>query len=70
MDVKTWQGTEITIKVDYDRCSGKGECADGCPSAVYELQSDKTVPVNIDACIACCACVSTCPEIAIDHSAC
>ena len=70
MDIKTWEGAEVTIKVDYDRCSGKGECVESCPSAVYELQSGKSVPVNIDACIECCGCVSICPEIAIEHSAC
>jgi ferredoxin len=41
MDIKTWEGEEVTIKVDYDKCSGKGECADACPSSVYEVQGGK-----------------------------
>jgi NAD-dependent dihydropyrimidine dehydrogenase PreA subunit len=28
------------------------------------------VPVNIDECIECCACVENCPEGAIEHSSC
>ena len=31
---------------------------------------DLGVPVNIDECVECCTCVETCPEGAIDHSAC
>ena len=70
MSIKTWQSDAVTIKVDYDKCTGQGECADGCPSEVYELQGSKTVPVQIDDCIECCACVEACPEGAIIHSAC
>ncbi len=70
MDIKTWEGTEVTIKVDYDKCSGKGECTGSCPSSVYELQGGKAVPVNINECIECCTCVTVCPEGAIEHSAC
>ena len=70
MAIKTWKSDAVTIKVDNDKCKGHGECVDECPSEVYELQDDKTVPVQIDACIECCACVEGCPEGAIDHSAC
>lgn len=70
MDIKTWQSEVVTIKVDYDKCEGHGECVDSCPSDVYELDNDKTVPVNINDCIECCTCVEVCPEGAIDHSAC
>jgi len=70
MDIKTWEGEEVAIKVDYDKCSGKGECAESCPSSVYELQDGKAVPVNINECIECCTCVTVCPEGAIEHSAC
>ncbi len=70
MSIKQWQSNAVTIKVDYDKCTGHAECVDACPSEVYELQNDKAVPVQIDDCIECCACVEACPEGAIIHSAC
>ena len=70
MHIKTWQGNEVTIKVDYDLCNGSAECVDSCPSSVYALQAGKTVPVDINECVECCTCVSVCPEDAIEHSAC
>ncbi len=70
MSTKEWQGEIVTIKVDYEKCTGKGECADSCPSSVYEVKEGKAVVVNIDECIECCTCVDVCPENAIEHSAC
>ncbi len=69
MSVKEWTSGEVTIKIDYEKCIGHGDCAEGCPSSVYELQDGKAVPVNIGECIQCCACVRNCPEEAIQHSA-
>ena len=68
--LKMWKSGTVTIKVDYDKCQGHGDCADACPPEVYELSDGKTVPINIDECVECCTCVETCPEGAIDHSAC
>jgi NAD-dependent dihydropyrimidine dehydrogenase PreA subunit len=70
VNIKTWRSDTVTIKVDYDKCQGHGECADACPSEVYDLQDGKTVPIKIDDCIECCTCVETCPEGAIIHSSC
>jgi NAD-dependent dihydropyrimidine dehydrogenase PreA subunit len=70
MGIKEWKGQEVTIKVDYDKCLGHGECVAVCPSSVYELTDNKAVPVNINDCIQCCSCVASCPEHAIEHSAC
>lgn len=70
MDIKEWSSDEVTIRVDYDKCTGKAECVDNCPADVYELQSDKAVPVDIQGCIECCTCVEVCPEGAIEHSSC
>jgi NAD-dependent dihydropyrimidine dehydrogenase PreA subunit len=70
MNVKEWSGGDVTIKIDYDKCIGSSDCADGCPSSVYEVKDGKAVPVNIVECIQCCACVQACPEGAITHSAC
>jgi len=70
MTIKEWPGDGITIKVDYDKCKGHGECVDNCPADVYELQDEKAVPVGIEGCVQCCTCVSVCPEGAIAHSEC
>ncbi len=48
MDIKTWKSDTVTIRVDYDNCQGHRDCADACPSEVYELTDGKTVPVNIE----------------------
>lgn len=70
MDIRTWEGEKVTIKVDYDKCNGNGSCAEICPTNVYEVQKGKTVPIAIDECIECCACVENCPMEAIEHSSC
>lgn len=70
MDIKEWQGDLITIKVDYDKCSGHGECVRACPGEVYELKDGKTVAVSVFDCVECCTCIEVCPEGAIEHSSC
>lgn len=70
MAVKKWASDMVTIKVDYDRCKGHGDCVDSCPGEVYELKDSKAVPANINDCVECCTCVQVCPENAIDHSSC
>ena len=67
MAIKTWQSVAVTIKVDYDKCKGHGDCADQCPAEVYEIENGKAVPANIDDCV---ECVQVCPEEAIEHSSC
>lgn len=52
-------------EVDNDKCIGCGECIDVCPSDVYEMQDDKSVPVNAEECIGCEACLEACEQDAI-----
>jgi NAD-dependent dihydropyrimidine dehydrogenase PreA subunit len=52
-------------EVDAEKCIGYGECVEVCPVDVYELQDDKSVPVNADECIGCESCVEACPQEAI-----
>jgi len=52
-------------KVDLDKCSGCGTCADVCPNEVFEVADDKSQVVRPDDCTACEQCVSECPEEAI-----
>jgi len=52
-------------EVDKEKCIGCEECVDVCPSDVYEMQDDKSVPVNPDECIGCEACLEACEQDAI-----
>ncbi len=70
MAVKEFKSENITIKIDYEKCDGDGECVNVCPSSVYEVVDGKSVANNIEECIECCACVSACPNEAIEHSSC
>ena len=70
MTVNEWKSDAVTIRVDYDKCTGRGECVDSCPSEVYDLVDGKAVPARIDGCIECCTCVAVCPEKTITHSSC
>lgn len=51
--------------VDSNKCEGCGECVDVCPSEVFEMQDDKSVPVNADECLGCESCVEVCEAGAI-----
>ncbi len=61
---------EVTIRIDYDKCDGCGDCVEICPTEVYELVEGKATAPNIAECIECCACVEACPKGAIEHDAC
>ncbi|HDM10314.1 MAG: 4Fe-4S dicluster domain-containing protein [Deltaproteobacteria bacterium] len=52
-------------EVDADKCIGCGECMEVCPVDVYELQDEKSVPVNAEECLGCESCVEVCESEAI-----
>jgi NAD-dependent dihydropyrimidine dehydrogenase PreA subunit len=61
------------VKVDWKKCNGDGVCVTVCPVNVFELQNlkdypdtQKSVPVREQDCIACMACVTSCPTQAIE----
>ncbi len=70
MDIREFKSGDIVIKIDYDKCKGHAECKEACPAGVYELVDGKAQATNVQDCIECCACVSVCPEGAIEHSSC
>ncbi len=53
------------VTVDNDKCIGCGECVDVCPVEVYELQNEKSVPVNAEECVGCESCIEVCEQEAI-----
>jgi NAD-dependent dihydropyrimidine dehydrogenase PreA subunit len=53
------------IIVDSEKCIGCGECIDICPVEVYELQDEKSVPVNVEECVGCESCMEVCEQEAI-----
>jgi ferredoxin len=54
----------MAAKVDPEKCTGCGACADECPTDAIEMKDDKAV-VNEDECVDCGACVDVCPSEAI-----
>ena len=48
-----------------DKCVGFGECIDVCPVEVFELQDEKSLPVNAEECLGCESCIEVCEEGAI-----
>ena len=53
------------VNVDPDKCEGCEECVDVCPVEVFEMEDDKSVPVNADECLGCESCVEVCEPGAI-----
>jgi NAD-dependent dihydropyrimidine dehydrogenase PreA subunit len=51
--------------VDKDKCNGCGDCAEMCPSEVYQIEEDKSNPIHPEDCIECWACVNQCPTESI-----
>jgi tetrahydromethanopterin S-methyltransferase subunit A len=60
----------VKVKVDEDKCSGCGICADICPEGIYELRTTServlAVPVGEEKCSRCRACKEKCPQGAIE----
>jgi NAD-dependent dihydropyrimidine dehydrogenase PreA subunit len=53
------------VEVDSQKCIGCEECVNICPVDVYEMQNEKSVPVNVAECIGCESCVEVCEQGAI-----
>ena len=68
--IKEFKEGNITIKVDYSKCTGLGECVTACPVEIFEVVNGKATVKNLADCIECCACVNACPNKAIEHSSC
>ena len=53
------------VEVDGEKCIGCEECVDTCPSDVFEMKDEKSVPVNAEECIGCESCIEVCEQDAI-----
>jgi len=67
---KDFEEGDIKITIDYEKCTGSGECVTGCPVDIIEVIDGKAKVKDVGECIECCACVSSCPNDAIEHSSC
>jgi len=55
-------------EVDAEKCICCSECVEVCPVDVYEIQDEKSVPINAEECIGCESCIEVCEQDAITVS--
>ncbi|SFR07872.1 indolepyruvate ferredoxin oxidoreductase subunit alpha [Desulfoscipio geothermicus] len=56
----------FTVTIDVDKCEGCGECTEGCPADILEMDGDKAaVSGDPSDCLGCETCVTVCPNGAI-----
>jgi NAD-dependent dihydropyrimidine dehydrogenase PreA subunit len=67
---KIFEEGDIKISINYEKCTGAGDCVTACPVEIFELVDNKAIAKNVGECIECCACVNACPNEAIEHSSC
>jgi NAD-dependent dihydropyrimidine dehydrogenase PreA subunit len=48
------------VEVGEENCVEGEECVNVCPVDVYDMQDEKSVPVNADECIGCESCIEVC----------
>jgi NAD-dependent dihydropyrimidine dehydrogenase PreA subunit len=63
-----FKGEEIMAfipTVDASKCEGCEECVDVCPTEVFEMENEKSVPVNAEECLGCESCIEVCETDAI-----
>ena len=53
------------VDVDQEKCVGCEEGVEVCPVDVYEMQDEKSSPVNAEECLGCESCVEVCDAEAI-----
>ena len=59
----------VTLKLDRDKCTGCGLCAEVCPHEVFQIENRKATISDRDACMECGACAMNCPASALSVQA-
>jgi nitroreductase/Pyruvate/2-oxoacid:ferredoxin oxidoreductase delta subunit len=59
----------VKIKVDLEKCTRCGLCAEVCPSSIIQVREQGPTLIWDKACIRCGHCVAICPQGAMDHTA-
>lgn len=55
------------VNVNFDCCTGCGECVNICPVSVYQMgENGKTDPYQAGECVGCMSCVEVCPDKCIE----
>ncbi|MEL7654432.1 MAG: 4Fe-4S dicluster domain-containing protein, partial [Bacillota bacterium] len=50
-----------TLKLESEKCTGCGMCANVCPHGVFAMEMKKAKIVDLDSCMECGACEKNCP---------
>ena len=53
----------MVVKIDADKCTACGLCADACPSEAITVKD--VAEVDADKCTDCATCIEECPQEAI-----
>lgn len=63
------RGEKVFISlVDWDKCTGCGECINACPVNCFKMENGKSLPHRSSYCIDCGTCKEVCPADAITIS--
>jgi len=55
----------VSLKLNEEKCTGCGMCANVCPHEVFEIKNGKAHMTDRDSCMECGACARNCPFKAI-----
>ena len=56
----------VTLKLETEKCTGCGMCANVCPHGVFSVDMKKAKIIDRDSCMECGACEKNCPFAAIE----